>query len=115
MAGKQFTKGFINMKPYPKWLRTIKWEELECSFREYFLRRVGFDSNQGGVEDILSEDSECEQKIFEWSLDKDLSVHLWYAKGFYQGKNCDDEEGNMRMDNDLGLVGIGSVFSRKIL
>lgn len=82
---------------YPSWLRPTKFSSLEPGFREYWLRRVGYDT--GGQ--TLPDNDDAEKAIREWMYGKDLITHIWCAKGFHQARSVMvDSDGNLGMSND---------------
>jgi hypothetical protein len=92
---------------YPSWLRPTKFSSLEPGIREYWLRRVGYDTvyedTHPGMKDgqILPDNDEAEKAIREWMYGKDLSTHIWCAKGFHQARSVMvDSDGNLGMSND---------------
>ena len=86
------------MREYPEWLSEgkVSWQTLEPEFRQYFLCRVGYDTNEDC--EPLPDTPESEEKVLEWTYGKSLDKHLWLAKGFHQGRATLKD--NMEMWND---------------
>jgi hypothetical protein len=84
---------------YPEWLSisNITWETLDPAFREYFLRRVGYDINKNC--ELLPDTPESEKAVREWLYGKNLDSHIWCAKGFHQARGVLVGD-NMDMWND---------------
>ena len=86
---------------YPDWLSKfrINWKDVEPGMREYFLRRVGYDTNDEG--ESLPDVPESEALIIEWMYGKSLDSHFWCAKGFHQARVVlTDSDKNLAMSND---------------
>lgn len=97
---------------YPSWLRPTKFSQLEPGIREYWLRRVGYDTvnedtHPGMKEgDALPDDEKAEAAIREWMYGKNLDSHIWCAKGFHQARavmlpDPDGYSRNLGMSNDI--------------
>jgi hypothetical protein len=100
---------------YPDWLSdfNIKWEKLEPAFREYFLRRAGYDTTDDG--DALLDIPESEALVLDWMYGKNLDSHFWCAKGFHQARAVlVDEDRNLAMSNDIDYFKLIAWAARRI-
>jgi hypothetical protein len=100
---------------YPKWLSNfrINWKDVEPGMREYFLRRVGYDTNEGG--ESLPDVPESEDIIVEWMYGKNLDSHFWCAKGFHQARSVlTDSDKNLAMSNDSDYFMLIAWASRRL-
>ncbi len=100
---------------YPDWLSDfhIKWEKLEPALREYFLRRVGYDTTEEG--EALPDVPESEALVIEWMYGKSLDSHFWCAKGFHQARAVlTDSDKNLAMCNDSDYFMLIAWAARRI-
>lgn len=100
---------------YPEWLSdfNIKWEKLDPAFREYFLRRVGYDTTDEG--DALLDIPESESLVLDWMYGKNLDSHFWCAKGFHQARAViSDSYKNLAMSNDIDYFKLIAWAARRI-
>jgi hypothetical protein len=96
--GYEMSKKVYN---YPEWLTGVKvsWDTLGAGFREYILRRVGYDVNEDN--DMLCEEGN-EAIIKRWLYGEDLDPIIWCAKGFDQALSV--THGNAGFNNTCAFL-----------
>lgn len=91
---------------YPVWLSdyNFTWMKLDPSFREYFLRRAGYDMDEDAK--ALPDVPESEATVVDWMYGKQLDSHFWCAKGFQQARSVATERDNLAMNNDASYFSL---------